>query len=339
VSHPKIEIALMTQDPGEAGEAARTIEARGFDGIFSFEGPHDPFVPLVLAARETERLELGTGIAVAFARNPMLCAQLAQDLHRVSRGRFWLGLGSQIRPHIERRFSMPWSRPAARMREFVQAIRSIWQAWSTGEQLDFRGEFYTHTLMTPFFNPGPNPFGDPSLFLAAVGPRMVEVTGEVADGLLVHPLNTRAFLDADIAPALERGLERAGRKRGDFELSCLTIAMVGSNDEEIERARRGARGQISFYGSTPAYRVVLERQGWEELQPTLNRMSKEGRWSEMMDLVTDDMLHAIGVSGQPAEVGRALRARNAGCERTSLILYNETEPEAAADIARAFHEA
>ena len=180
-------------------------------GAFSFEGPHDPFFPIVLAAHETERIQLGTAIAVAFARNPMICAQVAQDLQRISRGRFYLGLGAQIRPHIERRFSQPWSRPAARMREFVRAIRAIWHTWSTGEKLDFRGEFYTHTLMTPFFNPGPNPFGDPPIFLAAVGPHMVEVAGEVADGLLIHPLCTPEFIEKDLQPALDRGLARGVR--------------------------------------------------------------------------------------------------------------------------------
>ncbi len=325
-------------DPARAGEAARQIEARGFDGAFSFEAAHDPFLPLALAARETERLELGTAIAVAFARNPMLCAQLAQDLQRISAGRFWLGLGSQIRPHIERRFSQPWSRPAARMHEFVRAIRAIWHAWTTGERLDFRGEFYTHTLMTPFFSPGPNPHRDPPVYLAGVGERMVEVAGEVADGLLIHPLHTAAFLEQDLLPAAERGLARSGRRRDDFAFSCQTITMIGGNDAEIERARQKARGQVSFYGSTPAYKGVLDREGWGELQPTWNRMSKEGRWAEMMALVSDDMLDAIGVSGTPAEAGRALRRRNARFERTALVLYDEAGPGAVDDLVRGFRE-
>jgi probable F420-dependent oxidoreductase len=329
---------LLSEDIAAAGEAAREIEARGFDGAFSFEGPHDPFFPIALAAHETERIRLGTAIAVAFARNPMICAQVAQDLQRISRGRFYLGLGSQIRPHIERRFSQPWSRPAARMREFVRAIRAIWHTWSTGEKLDFRGEFYTHTLMTPFFNPGPNPFGDPPIFLAAVGSHMVEVAGEVADGLLIHPLCTPEFIEKDLVPALGRGLVRGGRERERFELVSQTITMMGSNDEEIERARGKARGQISFYGSTPAYRVVLDRHGWGDLQPTLNRMSKRGEWLEMAKLVSDEMLDAIGVSGTPADVGRKLRVRNAGCEGTSLVLYNETEPDALVDVIRGFRE-
>jgi probable F420-dependent oxidoreductase len=331
----KIEMGLLIEDVTRAGEAARAIEAQGFDGAFSFEGPHDPFFPLVLAARETQRIELGTAIAVAFARNPMICAQLAQDLQRIAGGRFWLGLGSQIRPHIERRFSQPWSKPAARMREFVQAIRAIWRSWSSGERLDFRGEFYTHTLMTPLFNPGPNPHGDPPIFLAAVGRRMVEVSGEVADGLLVHPFHTRDFVLSQTLPALEKGLAAGGRDRSDFEISVQTIVMLGSNDEEIERARNKARAQISFYGSTPAYRVVLDQHGWGELQPELNRMSKQGQWAEMMGLVSDELLDAIGVSGTPAGLGAALRERNRFAQRTSLLLYNETDPEAVVDLVRA----
>jgi probable F420-dependent oxidoreductase len=315
MSGPRLEIALLA-DPAGAAEAARAIEAQGFDGTFSFEAAHDPFLPLALAAGATERLELGTAIAVAFARNPMLCAQLAQDLQRIA----------------------AWSRPAARMHEFVRAIRAIWHSWTTGEKLDFRGEFYTHTLMTPFFDPGPNPFGDPPIYLAAVGARMLEVAGEVADGLLVHPLHTAAYLEHDLEPALARGTERAGRAPGDVAISCQTITMIGGSDAEIATARQKARGQISFYGSTPAYKGVLERSGWGDLQPRLNQLSKRGQWQEMMALIDDDMLDAIGVSGTPVEAGRRLRARNARFERTSLILYNETDPEAVVDLLRSFRE-
>ena len=334
---PRIEMGLLA-DPTQAGAAARAVEAWGFDGAVAFEGQHDPFLTLAMAARETERLELGTAIAVAFARTPMTCAQLAQDLQRIARGRFWLGLGSQIRPHIERRFSMPWSRPAARMREFVQAIRAIWKSWTTGERLDFRGEFYTHTLMTPFFSPGPCPFGDPPIFVAGVGPRMIEVAGEVADGLLVHPLNTPEFVAADVLPALRRGLARRGRAERDVALSCQTITLLGTSEAELARARAKARAQIAFYGSTPAYRVVLERHGWGDLQPRLNELSKRGAWAEMVKLVDDDLLDAVTVAGAPAEAGRRLRRRNAAFARTSVVLYNETAPDAVVDLVRGFRE-
>jgi probable F420-dependent oxidoreductase len=331
---PKLDAALLEADVANTGIAARTAESRGFDGVLSFEGQHDPFLPLVLAARETERVELITGIAIAFARNPMVCAYMANDLQLISRGRFILGLGTQIKPHIEKRFGQPWSRPNARMHEFVRALRTIWRAWGTGERLAFQGEFYRHTLMTPFFSPGPNPFGAPRVFLAGFGPDMIRVAGEVADGWIVHPLHSRAFVRAVALPALARGLETAGRARTDFEVSCQTITMMGSTDEEIARARANARAQIAFYGSTPAYRVMLEHHGWEHLQPELNRMTKEGRWGEMSALVSDDMLDAIGVSGTPSEIAARIHERHDFAERVTMILYNETDPEAVEDVVR-----
>jgi probable F420-dependent oxidoreductase len=298
-------------------------------------------VQALLAAERTERLEIATGVAIAFARSPMVVAQTANDVQTLARGRFVLGLGSQIKPHVEKRFSMPWSRPAARMREFVRAIRAIWHAWATGEKLDFRGDFYTHTLMTPAFSPGPNPFGPPPIFVAGVGPRMIEVAGEVGDGMFVHPLHTPAFVREVVLPSLARGFDAAGKKRTDFQISCQTITMLGANDEQIETARQKARGQISFYGSTPAYRSVLDHMGVGELHAELNRLSKQGKWLEMMRLVTDDMLDQIGVSGTPAEIGERLAARNGGLvDRTMLILYDETgDPDAVADLVRALRAA
>ena len=330
----KIDGALIATELVEAGASARRYEEQGFDGVLSFEGTHDPFVPLVLAAAATERVELTTAIAIAFARNPMVCAYLANDLQLVSRGRFVLGLGSQIRPHIEKRFSETWSRPNARMREFIRALRAIWTAWGEGTRLDFRGEFYTHTLMTPFFSPGKNPYGPPPVALAGFGPGMVRVAGEVADGWIVHPLHSPEFVRAVTLPALEEGAAQGGRTRKDLSISAQTITMVGSNDEEIARARQKARAQISFYGSTPSYRVMLDHHGWGELQPELNRLSKEGRWGEMMAKVTDEMLDVIGVSGTPAQVAARLVQRNDFADRTSLVLYNETEPDAVVDIVR-----
>jgi probable F420-dependent oxidoreductase len=334
----QIDGPLLATDLRGIGAAARAMEQQGFDGILSFEGAHDPFVPLVAAAEHTTRVRLTTAIAIAFARNPMGCAYLANDLQLLSGGRFVLGLGSQIRPHIEKRFGQPWSKPNARMREFVQAMRAIWSAWETGERLQFRGQFYTHTLMTPFFSPGANAHGRPPIALAGFGPAMIAVAGEVADGWIVHPLNSRAYVEAVGLPALSRGLARAGRARGEVEIACQTIAMIGSTDAELATARMKAKGQIAFYGSTPAYRVLLDHHGWGDLQPELNRLSKQGRWSEMIALVSDDMLDTIGVAGRPAEVGRRLRQRNAWADRTSLVLYNETAPEAVVDLIGAFKE-
>jgi probable F420-dependent oxidoreductase len=332
----KIDAGLMSPDLNATGAVAARLEAQGFGAAWSFESAHDAFVPLVLAAQATQRIELGTAVAIAFARNPMNVAQIAWDLQTIARGRFVLGLGTQIQPHIEKRFSMPWSQPAERLREFVLAIRAIWRAWETGERLSFRGSFYTHTLMTPFFNPGPNAFGAPPIFLAGVGPKMVEVVGEVADGFLVHPLHSPDFLAAVTLPALERGLAKSGRSRKDVAISCQTIVALGGTTAQIETARQKARGQISFYGSTPAYKGVLEHHGYGALHPELNRLSKTGGWGEMMTRIDDALFDHIAVSGTPAEVGAKLRARNASfAARTTLMLYDETgDPDAVREVIR-----
>jgi len=295
-------------DLSKAAEAAREAEAAGYDGVWSEETSHDPFLPLLLAAQATERLELGTGITVAFARNPMTVAVVANDIQLASRGRFLLGLGSQIKAHISKRFSMPWSHPAARMREFVLAVRAIWESWSTGDKLDFRGQFYTHTLMTPFFNPGPNPYGPPKVFLAAVGERMTEVAGEVSDGLLAHGFTTERYLREVTLPALERGMARGGRRREGFQISYPGFVVTGSSDEERAAAATGARRQIAFYGSTPAYRPVLELHGWGELQDELNRLSKQGEWEKMGEMIDDEVLGTFAVIAPPEEVAPRMRA-------------------------------
>ena len=288
-----------------------------------------------MAAEHTERLELITAIAVAFARNPMTLAHLGYDLQLQSQGRFILGLGSQIRPHIERRFSAPWSRPAARMREMVLAIRAIWGAWHQGQPLDFRGEFYTHTLMTPVFNPGPNPHGLPRIFLAGVGPRMTEVAGEVADGYLIHPFHTPEFLEQVSLPALERGQSRRGSTPDRFEISCQVIVGTGRNEQELEAARNGARAQISFYASTPAYRPVLECHGLGELQTELRLLSKQGQWLEMAGRIDDRLLDRIAVIDRPERLGARVRERCGQlADRVSLISPMAPDPELLADAVR-----
>jgi probable F420-dependent oxidoreductase len=299
----------LTDDLGAIPARARQLEAGGFDGAFTFEGPHDPFLPVVLAAEHTERLELHTAIAVAFARSPMTLAQTAYDLQLASDGRFVLGLGSQIRPHVEKRFSMPWSRPAARMRELALAIRAIWACWHEGEPLRFEGDFYRHTLMTPFFNPGPNQFGPPRLWLAGVGPAMTEVAGEVADGFLVHPFSTERFLREVTLPALERGFQRSGRSRDEFEISFPLMILTGESEADLAAAEEGARRQLAFYGSTPAYRRVLDVHGWGDLQPELNRLSKQGRWGDMGRLIEPELVDVFTVRGTPEEIAPRVLAR------------------------------
>jgi probable F420-dependent oxidoreductase len=280
---------------GSIAEAARRVERLGYDGAWSAETSHDPFLPLGIAAEATEHVQLGTSIAVAFARNPMTLAVVAHDLQVLSQGRFMLGLGSQIKPHITKRYSMPWSRPAARMRELILAIRAIWATWDTGVPLAFRGEFYTHTLMTPMFDPGTNPYGDPAIFLAAVGQRMTEVAGEVADGLLVHAFTTERYLREVTVPALERGAAKAGKTRSDLQISYPGFVVTGRDEQEMQSAADRVRGQIAFYASTPAYRPVLELHGWGDLQSELHALTRRGAWDAMGALIDDEVLDAFAV--------------------------------------------
>jgi probable F420-dependent oxidoreductase len=265
----------------------------------------------------------------------MVCAQIANDLQAASEGRFVLGLGAQTREHIVHRFSQEWSKPAERMREFVRAIRAIWRCWSDGETLDFRGEFYSHTLMVPNFDPGPNPHGNPKIFLGAVGPRMLDVVGEVCDGLFITPFNTREYALSKVIPGVEKGLARSGRARSQVEICCQTIVMIGSNDAEIEAARNSARAQLAFHLTLPAYQSIIELQGWSDLVARARQLQAESRWSEIEALVNDDMIDLVGVSGTPSSVGEQLRVRNDFADRTGLVIYNETEDEALTDLVRA----
>jgi probable F420-dependent oxidoreductase len=313
----------------EVAARARQLEDAGYDGAFTAETNHDAFLPLAVAATATERIELGTSIAVAFARTPMVTAVSANDLQVASKGRFVLGLGSQIKPHIERRFAMPWSAPAARMREYVMAMRAIWTAWHEGTKLDFRGDFYSHTLMTPFFSPGPSEYGAPKVWLAAVGERMTETAGEVCDGLIAHGFTTERYLREVTIPALERGLHKAGRARDSFELTGPIFVVSGATEEALEAAKRGTRQQVAFYGSTPAYRGVLELHGWGELGDELNAMSKRGLWVEMGEQIDDDVLEAFAVVAEPDDVAGMLRARYGGLlDRISFYMPYQSNPDA-----------
>jgi len=308
----KIDGAILIEDLAQVPGRVRALEAAGYDGVVSAEIANDPFLPLALAAAHSERIELMTSIAVAFARNPMLLAQTGHDLNSFSKGRMILGLGSQIRPHITRRFSMPWSRPAARMREFILAMHAIWDCWYEGKQLAFQGDFYTHTLMTPGFTPKQLRHGRPRVLLAAVGPRMTEVAGEVCDGLIAHAFTTAAYMRQVTLPALERGLATSGRSRQDFEITCPVFVVSGADEREFEARREALRKQIAFYASTPAYRGVLELHGWGDLQPELTRMSKQGLWDEMGSLIDDEMLGAFAVVAEPHELPAKLHARCRG---------------------------
>lgn len=320
-------------------EVARAHERAGYDGCWTGEINHDPFLPLLLAAEHTETMELGTSIAVAFARSPMTVANLGWDLQTYSGGRFILGLGTQIQAHIEKRFAMPWSHPVRRMAEFVAALREIWSCWRTGDRLNFEGEFYSHTLMTPMFTPEPSELPPPKVFIAAVGEAMTEMCGAVADGLLVHAFTTRRYLDEITLPALTRGMRRGGRERSTFQLSSPVFVVTGRDEVEINTAAAAFRKQIAFYASTPAYRRVLELHGWGELQPELRRLSLEGRWDAMSDLIDDEMLAAFAVVAPIERVGDALSARCAGVVDRVLPGFPAGTPEpviaAALDEVRA----
>jgi probable F420-dependent oxidoreductase len=321
-----------------AGELFAELEGAGYDGAFTYETRHDPFLPLVLAADRTTTLRLGTAIAIAFARTPMLLATVGRDLQDVSAGRMTLGLGTQVRPHIERRYSMPWSRPAARLRELVLAVRAIWDAWDGVAPLDFRGEFYTHTLMPPAFDPGPARFGRPGILLGAVGPHLTRVAAEVGDGLLVHPFATRASLEQLTLPAVADGLAAAGRTRADLELAVVCMVATGDTGAELDEAVATVRGQLAFYGSTPAYARVLECNGWEGLHPRLNALSKEGRWDDMAALVPDDMVESIALVGRRHEIAARVRDKVGGlADAVSLECTRRPDPGHFADICADLH--
>ncbi|MGE0622987.1 MAG: TIGR03617 family F420-dependent LLM class oxidoreductase [Pseudomonadales bacterium] len=316
------------------GAQAQELEEMGYSGVMTAETSHDPFFPLLVAAQNTRRVDLMTSIAVAFARTPMVLANIGHDLNAASKGRFVLGLGSQIKPHITKRFSMPWSSPAARMREFILAMRAIWANWHQGEPLAFTGKFYTHTLMTPFFTPTNSEYGAPRVFLAAVGPKMTEVAGEVADGVIIHAFSTEKYIRETTLPALERGFAKAGKKRKDFEISYPVFVVTGKSEEDLAQAKVATKQQIAFYGSTPAYKPVLDSIGVGELQGELNTMSKQGRWEEMGGLIDESMLKAFAVIGEPQTIAGQILARYGDIiDRTSAAYAHIGKEDRAGIIA------
>lgn len=300
---------FVAGEPGDWQRAA-WAEQHGYDGVWLPEVTHDPFLMLAIAATRTTTVQLGTSIALAFARNPMSLAMVGNDLQLYSGGRFVLGVGSQIKPHITRRFSMPWSAPAPRMREYLLAMRAIWHSWATGEPLDFRGAYYTHTLMTPFFNPGPNPHGNPPIMLAGVGTRMTEVAGEVADGFFAHAFTTGRYLRETTLPALRSGRAAAGADTlAGFEISGLPFIVTGTGRASVRAADVAVRNQLAFYGSTPAYRPVLDAHGWGDLGDEWNVLAKRGAWDDMGRRVTDELLHEFAIVAPPERVAEQLLTR------------------------------
>ncbi|MGV0741734.1 LLM class F420-dependent oxidoreductase [Mycolicibacterium sp. XJ870] len=316
--------------PTDAIERARALREAGATGVFTFEGPHDVFAPLTLAST-VGGLDLMTNVAIAFPRNPIHLAHQAIDHQLLSGGRFTLGLGTQIRTQIEKRFGADFDRPVARMSELIGALRAIFEAWQTGERLNFRGEFYRHTLMTPTFSPGANPFGPPPIYVGALGPRLTRATAELADGLLVMPFGSKRFLHEVTMPAVRDGLATAGREASEFAIVPEVIVSAGDNHD-------AARRLLAFYGSTPAYRPVLEVHGWGELQPELNALSKQGRWQEMGSLIDDDVLHTIAACGSPAEIAAHIKDRVDGVsDRICLYQPGPIPVESLAQIVDALH--
>ncbi|HEV8636715.1 MAG TPA: TIGR03617 family F420-dependent LLM class oxidoreductase [Chloroflexota bacterium] len=315
----KVDTHLPTDPRRAIGELARAAEAIGFDGLWTAETAHDPFLPLALAASATSRIELGTAVAIAFARSPTVVAQTAWDLQALSRGRFILGLGTQVKAHVERRFAMAWGPPAPRLREYVGLVRALWSTWQDGAPLDFRGEHYSATLMTPFFDPGPIGAAAPPIHIAGVAPPLLRLAGEVADGLAVHPLHTRSYLIEVARPAIARGAARAGRGGPAVALSVPAFVVTGRDRAERERVRAQVRARIAFYASTPSYAPVMEHHGWGEARAALSSLAARRRWEEMPGLIDDAMLCALAVDAEPADVAPALRERYAGlADRLSL---------------------
>jgi probable F420-dependent oxidoreductase len=315
----KLDVGMLTHDLQSIPGYARKVEALGYDCLWSAETQHDPFLPLAVAATVTSKIKLGTSIAVAFPRSPMILAHISWDLAKASGGRFILGLGSQVKGHNERRFSVKFESPAPKMREVVLALRAIWDCWQNGTKLDFKGQFFRFDLMTPFFNPGPIEHPRVPVFIAGVNPTMCRVAGEVCDGLHVHPFNSPKYLRELVRPAVEEGMAKAGRPRADFTYVTSSFVVVGDTGPEIAQQKQAVKQQIAFYASTRTYEPVLAVHGWQDLVPQLHRKSVEGDWKGMAELITDEMLETYAVVGSYANIATRLEERYAGLlDRTAF---------------------
>ncbi len=308
----KFDATIMPPSLNNVPALAQAIEGFGFDGLWTAETAHNPFLPLALAATTTSRLSLGTAIAVAFPRSPMVIAQIAWDLAEQSGGRFILGLGTQIKPHITKRFSAVWDSPGPRLREYILALRAIWDTFQNNAPLRSKGEYYTFTLMTPFFTPGPIPAPNIPIYIAGVNTYLCQLAGELCQGFHVHPLHTARYIHEAIIPNIEQGAAKAGRTRRDVALTCHIFVVTGANSQEIEAAKAPVKMQIAFYASTPTYQTVLELHGWQDVSVELNNLSKLGRWAEMGDRITDEMLNEFAVVAPRDQLARRVRERYEG---------------------------
>jgi probable F420-dependent oxidoreductase len=321
----KLDAGMLTHDLETIPDYARKVEAVGFDCLWSAETQHDPYLALAVAATSTSRIKLGTNIATAFSRSPMITAHIAWDLQKASGGRFILGLGTQVKAHNERRFSVKFESPGPKIAEAIQALRAIWDCWQHGGKLDFKGRFYSFDLMTPFFNPGPIEHPRIPIYIAAVNPYMCQVAGEFCDGMHVHPFNSPKYLREVVHPAVEQGLQRSGRTRKAFTFATSSFVIVGDTERERAAQARMIRQQIAFYGSTRTYQPVLETHGWGHLTAQLHRKSVEGDWPGMADLITDEMVDTYALTATYDTLAAKLEQRFAGLlDRTAL--YQPYQP-------------
>lgn len=337
----KLDVSMLTHDLRSAPGFARKVEAMGYDCLWSSETQHDPYLPLAVAATATSRIKLGTNIATVFSRSPMITAHAAWDLQKASDGRFTLGLGTQVKGHNERRFSVKWESPGPKMAEAIRAIRAIWDCWQNRTRLAFKGQFYTFDVMTPFFDPGPIEHPRIPIYIAAVNPYMCGVAGELCDGMHVHPFNSPKYLREVVRPAVEAGLRRSGRSHADFTYATATFVVVGDSERERADQERQVKQQIAFYASTRTYEPVLAVHGWQDLVPRLHRKSVEGDWAGMADLITDEMLDTYAVTATYETLRAKMLDRYAGLlDRTALYQpYQPTldDPRLPA-LARSFNE-
>jgi probable F420-dependent oxidoreductase len=308
----KLDTGILPASLRDVASAAKAAEEMGFDALWTAETSHDPFFPLVLAAEHTKRIKLGTSIAVAFPRSPMVLAQIAWDLQEYSGGRFILGLGTQVKGHNERRFGVKWEHPGPKLREMIQMIHAIWDCWQNGTRPNFQGTFYNFTLMTPFFNPGPISHPRPPIYIAGVNAYMCRLAGELCDGFHVHPFHSLKYLNEVTVPNIERGLQKSGRKRGDCVLSTTAFVIAGKNQRDIEEAKGAVRQQIAFYASTRTYIGVLEAHGWGETCYRLNEKAAKGDWAGMANEITDEMLEVYAVTGTYDEIAEKVKKKYAG---------------------------
>ncbi|PJF44387.1 MAG: LLM class F420-dependent oxidoreductase [Phototrophicales bacterium] len=327
----KFDAAILAEDLNSVPELARQIEDMGFKALWTSETSHNPFLPLPLAAYATQQLELGTAIAVAFPRSPMVTAYIAWDLAAQSKGRFILGLGTQVKAHITRRFSTTWSSPGPRLRDYILAMRAIWEAWQNNTSLNYEGEFYKHTLMTPFFQPSPIEHPHIPVYIAGVNEYLCRLAGELCEGFHVHPFHTVEYLRDVVIKHVSEGAEANGRSRNDVQMTCAIFVATGTNDEEIENQKVLVKSQVAFYASTPTYRAVLEHHGIGDLGERLSKMSREGRWMEMHEMISDDFLEKVCVVAPIDELPHKVQERYEGLlDRVAYYMPYDNNPERAA---------